>query len=63
LKKTTSSFSGRVAGGAPPAASSAAAKQAQTPPGAIDEGRAARALDEYVECGRAQAGGEEVARS
>jgi hypothetical protein len=30
---------------------------------AADEGRVAWACDEPVECGRAQAGGEEVARS
>jgi hypothetical protein len=62
-EKTTISFSGRVAGGAPRAASSAAAKRARRPPGAADEGRAAWARDGSVECGRAQVGGEEFARS
>jgi hypothetical protein len=62
-EKTTSSFSGRVAGGAPRTASIAAAKRARRSPGAADEGRAAQARDGSVECGRAQAGGEEFARS
>jgi hypothetical protein len=62
-EKTTSSFSGRVAGGAPRAASSATAKRARRPLGAADEGRVARDRDGSVEGHKQGVKTEEVVRS